>query len=111
MEWLSFDRLINTRLLFEPMNWAILFVFASIWLLAGHVLMQGWSAMASGAQPAIGAAPGQVATGGGQTSVFSGPGILSSLAPANLDQFQGAGSSPWTDGGEARWGEDGYSIY
>lgn len=111
MEWPSLDRLYNPRLLFEPMNWAIVFVFASIWLLAGHVLMRGWGAMSSGQQPAIGAAPGQVATGGGQSSVFSGPGILASLAPATQDRFQGAGVSQWTDGGENRWGEDGYSMY
>jgi hypothetical protein len=49
---------LNERLLFEPLNWLIVGVIATIWLMLFHVVMQGFTAMQSGADDK-GQAPGQ----------------------------------------------------
>lgn len=94
------------------MNWAILFVMASIWLILVHVIMGAWGNMTGGAGPAIGAAPGQIASPvAGTTSDFSQPGVLAGSSAPPMSSFVGNGLSSWTDGTEARYPEDGFTIY
>ena len=42
-------KFINEPLLSHPMNWVIVWLVATIWLLAFHVIMKGFSSMQSGA--------------------------------------------------------------
>ena len=107
--------LINVPLISEPMNWAILFVIATIWLLAFHVIMQGFTAMQGGGkQTAIGAAPGQIAIPGAPGNFATGSTIAGGESPdtvaINLSQwgFDGTSDGTWTDGTEAKYAWDGY---
>jgi hypothetical protein len=105
----SLDRIINFALVKEPMNWAIVFVIASIWLLAFHVVMVGFGAMKSPSQGAFGG-PGQVAAPiPDVTQGFSQPGLLGGTAAAPMSGFFGAGASSWTDGSESKYAEDGWT--
>lgn len=54
---------INTRLIFEPMNWLVIGVIATIWLLAFHTVVKGFTAMQSTGGGA-GQAPGQTPVAG-----------------------------------------------
>jgi hypothetical protein len=99
--------LINTRLLGEPLNWAIVGVVATIWLFAFHIIMQAFGNMQSTVQGAIGAAPGQVAAPATAVSVFSAPGIMGTGSVALPGLFDGGAATVWTDGYEARYPSDG----
>jgi hypothetical protein len=107
-------RFFNLNLASEPMNWAVVFVIASIWLLAFHVVMTGWGAMTGGGQAAVGSAPGTIAIASNTTSGFSSPGVLSGFSGDNLGTFYGggitAGDGTWTDGAEAKYAEDGWAA-
>lgn len=48
---------INRGLVSEPLNWGIVFLMATIWLLAFHFVMTGFTAM-QGSANAVPAAPG-----------------------------------------------------
>jgi len=105
--------IINIDLLKSPWNWPIVFIFATIWLLFFHVVMQMWTAMmAPAAQPTFGG-PGQVGAQSASTSQFSQPGNLASDPGSTLSGFAGeSGTQPgwqmWTDGWEAKYAEDGF---
>jgi len=116
------DKFINWTLIESPMNWAVIFAVATIWLLFFHVVMQGFTAM-QGGQTSFGAgAPGQVlAPSASNTGVFSGPGSLGDSMGGALTRgnttdgfFWGGGlavgDGTWTDGGEARYPQDGWSA-
>lgn len=106
---------LNPTLLKSPYNWAVIMIAASLWLLAFHVLMQGFTAMQQGGQAAF-AGPGQVASPvAGTTAQFSAPGLLAAgvTAPAGTaSSWWGgglhAGDGVWTDGSEAKYAEDGW---
>lgn len=99
----------NTALAKEPLNWAIVFVIATIWLLAFHAVMQGFSAM-QGKGGAIGAPPGTVNIQTSSTGVFSGPGTLATPSAIDgLSNYLGTGGGMWTDGGESKFPEDGWT--
>lgn len=103
-----FERWFNLRLLSEPMNWAIVFIFATISLLGFHTAVQAFTAMGLPG-PAIGAAPGQLAIQSSGTSMFSQPGTLAdSGMPDSPAAFQGGAPMIWTDGNESKWAEDGW---
>lgn len=105
MEFLG--RWLNLALLKEPMNWAIVSIIATIWLLAFHVIMQAWTAMVSPQQSIGGAGPGTIAAP--VTTSFSQGGLLASGGGSSLSAFVGGGASPWTDGAESKWAEDGWT--
>jgi hypothetical protein len=103
------DSVFNVRLIKEPMNWAIVFVIASIWLLLFHVIMTAWQAMVSPpAQQAVGG-PGQVSASSSSSGAFSTPGTLSASPPQIPGLFVGGASSSWTDGTESKYAEDGWT--
>lgn len=109
---LSVGRWINVDLIKEPMNWAIVFVAATIALLLFHVVMTAFGAMQSTTQGAFGGGPGQVmAPQTSSTGVFSGPGTLAQSASAggtDLAKFYGNSGGIWTDGFESKYAEDGW---
>lgn len=102
---------LNIGLIKEPLNWAIVMVFATVALLGMHVIMQAFGAMQSTTQPAF-AGPGQIAIPAA-TGVFSQPGTLAGSNAANdLSPFLSGGMtglSPWTDGIESKFAEDGWA--
>ena len=53
-------KLINWNLIGEPLNWAVVFAIATVWLLAFHTVMTAFSNM-SGQDAIGGGAPGSVA--------------------------------------------------
>jgi hypothetical protein len=89
------ERFINMALIKEPMNWGIVFLIASVWLILFHVVMQGFAAMSAG--PGVPAPSGQ-----GQAR---GPDVI---MPASLLIPSGT-SGVWTDGVEANYTEDGWT--
>jgi hypothetical protein len=102
MEFLS--KWLNFELMKEPLNWAIVWVIASIWLLAFHSVMRGFTAMQASAGPSIGAGPGMIASGGQVNFQTSYP----SSAPSAFDDL---GGSIWqADQAASRWAEDGWSL-
>jgi hypothetical protein len=104
----SLDRLFNFALAKEPMNWAIVFIIATVWLLAFHSVMVGFGAMQAPTQGAFGG-PGQVAAPiPDVTQGFSQPGLLGGTQAAAMSSFFGSGASPWTDGAESKYAEDGW---
>jgi hypothetical protein len=105
MEYL--DRWLNLALLKEPMNWAIVGVIASIWLLAMHVVMQGFGAMASPGPAIGGAGPGTISAP--VATAFSAGGMLAGGFGSDLSSFVGGGSSSWVDGAESAYAEDGWT--
>lgn len=107
------DGYFNTTLAKEPMNWAIVWVVATLWLLAFHVVMQAYTAMTLPApQQAIGG-PGQVASPTASSAPYSVPGDLSAAPPQIPGLFTGGpgGTSTWTDGTESKYAEDGWTSY
>lgn len=96
----------NTDLAKQPLNWAIVWTFATLWLLAFHVIMQGYTAMTQGASPVAFNAPGQIATIPNVTADFSQPGN----SGTNLSPFLPTGLSNFTDGYESKYAEDGWST-
>ena len=81
---------INMALIREPMNWGVVFVAASVWLLVFHTLMQAFNAMSNGAGAP--AAPGVAAQ--------------ANIAPAMVPIGT---TGLWTDGMEANYAEDGWT--
>lgn len=102
----------NTRLLKEPMNWAIVFIVASVWLLLFHTIMQAWGAMTAPVGQAAFGAPGAIASPlPDVTATFSGAGLLAgSYTQTSADRFIGSGMSSWTDGSESKYAEDGWVV-
>jgi hypothetical protein len=101
---------INTEILTQPMNYLIVWVIATIWLLAFHTVMTGWQSMSSARAPVGGAGPGTLAAplAGDPTAVFQ-PASAASMAPGAINN-QWFGTDPtWTDGFEARYPEDGWT--
>jgi hypothetical protein len=101
-------KLINWNLIGEPLNWAVVFLIATVWLFAFHTIMVGFSNM-SGQDDAIGGSgPGTVAAPVPATDLFqSMVGGLGSV-PAPLQTFpQGNNLSDAFDG---RYAEDNYGI-
>jgi hypothetical protein len=106
---LDLTRWINIGLIKEPLNWAIVFVFASFALLFFHVVMTAFNAMQGGGQQQAFAGPGQVNIPNA-TANFASPGVLGgSSAPNGLQQFYGRPPPSWADGVEARYAEDGWT--
>ena len=94
----------NPKLAREPLYWAIVWVFASIALLAFHVVMQGFGAMQA---PTISAPPGMVASPapdgiGGTTNYGNSDGTL--------NYFNGGAPNWWTAPFEAKYPEDGFTA-
>jgi hypothetical protein len=85
------ERFINMGLIKEPMNWGIVFIVASIWLLAFHVVMTGFNAMRSG--PGVPMGPG--------TGQARSPAVTSPAA-----SMLGGAGSVWTDSYESKYAED-----
>jgi hypothetical protein len=106
------DKVINVGLIREPLNWAIVFIFASISLLGFHTAMQAFTAMQGGGQSSFNS-PGQIAIASSPVA-FAGPGQLAnSAAPDGLSRWTGGGLAGgdglWTDGVEAKYAEDGWT--
>ena len=115
------DKFINWTLVSEPMNWAVVFAVASIWLIFFHVVMKGFGAMQG--QPAFGSpAPGMIAA-----PTASNTGIFSQLGKMAFGESGGAhvrgnttdgygfwgggvqvGDGTWIDDIEAKYAEDGW---
>lgn len=108
-------RFINTTLIKEPMNWGIVFIFATVSLLLMHVVMMAFVNMQATTQGAFGGGPGQVmAPQTSSTGMFSGPGTLAqgpSPGGTDLGQFYGNAGGIWTDGYESKYAEDGWLGY
>lgn len=105
---LALPKLFNRTLLSEPLNWTIVFVFASIWLLLFHVIMQAFGAMQSTSQASVGAAPGQTVSPVASTSQFSVQGLLAGGVPSVPSVFEGSSATVWTDSYESKFAEDGW---
>jgi hypothetical protein len=99
---------VNTRLLSEPLNWAIVFIVATIWLMAFHVVMTAFSAMQTTKTTAFATAPGQVTAQSPSGAMFSTPGLLAGGATQVPGLFEGGGPAVWTDSSENRISEDGW---
>lgn len=108
---LSLDRWLNVSLIKEPLNWAIVWVMASVALLLFHTVMQAFGAMRSTSSFGGGPAPGTVAI---QTpdSIYAQPGTLAGSRGSSLSSFWAGGlnrgDGVWTDGAEAKYAEDGW---
>lgn len=103
------DSFFNWNLAKEPLNWAIVMVIASVWLLAFHVVVQGWLGLGQ-ARPTIGAGPGQIAMLPDPTSAFTAATNLNSANDLSMFLPGGAtGASPWGDSAVSRFAEDGWS--
>lgn len=101
----------NLSLMSQPMNWLIVSVIATIWLLAFHVVMQGFSAMTQSGdvQDSISGGPGTVAASSASTATFSAPGTLADgFNGQDLGSFVGGATMVWTDGFESKYAEDGW---
>jgi hypothetical protein len=104
------DSFWNWDLAKEPMNWAIVFVVATIWLLLFHVIMTAYTAMTlPAAQQAVGG-PGQVASPTASSAGYSAQGTLSASPPQIPGLFTGGGTQVWTDGTESKYAEDGWTA-
>lgn len=108
------DSWFNFALAKEPMNWAIAFVIASVWLLLFHVVMTAWNAMiAPTTQPAF-VAPGMVAAPTAAVGDFATAGSQGGMYPTDTSSNfwgggMGLGDGVWTDGFESKWSEDGWT--
>ena len=92
------DRYINMKLLTEPMNWAVIWVAATIWLFAFHVIMQAFTAMQS--------------TGGSASAGAIGQGLAPLTAPATAGPSSTFPDAQiWTDGYEGLFVGDGATYY
>jgi hypothetical protein len=95
----------NGKLAGEWLNWVVVFAIASIWLLAFHVVMQGFSAMQD-SNDAISTGPGTIASPLPSTAVFTTPGMADATSPAALGAY--FGEQLWTDDFDAKYAEDGW---
>lgn len=59
---------INNRLAGSPINWAIVGVIATLWLLLFHVVMSGFGTMQGNVAVSAGAGPGQIPAPGTSTA-------------------------------------------
>jgi hypothetical protein len=102
------DKWINWQLISEPLNWAVLFAVATIWLLAFHTIMKGFGAMQG--QAAFSPGPGLVAAQPSSTGAFSQAGATG--PGSTLNNFFGgsvaAGDGTWTDSYDAQFAQDGW---
>jgi hypothetical protein len=96
----------NVGLAKEPMNWAIVWMMATLSLLLFHVVMVGFGAM-QGSQDTFGG-PGQIASPVDATHAFAIGG--SNVTGNDLPAFAGGGPQIWTDGTESRYAEDGFTY-
>ena len=104
-------RFINRPLISEPLNWAVIFVVATLWLLAFHTIMRGFSQMQGNAGSFANTAGLVAAPNASAPGVFSSLGTLggrSGGSMASLSQWGPQGAHDWTDGSEAKWAEDGW---
>lgn len=105
--------LINRDLLERPLNWAIVWVFATITLLLMHVIMQGFSAMQAPANQSSFGNPGQVAIPDA-TASFSQYSTLATATSGLPGAFFGggldAGDGTWSDETVPRYAEDGSNL-
>jgi hypothetical protein len=108
--------LFNVRLMSEPLNWAILFVVATVWLLAFHVVMQGFTAMQGGdKQASVAGGPGQIAVTSAGVEFATGStiagGLDASQVAINLSAwgFDGVSDGTWTDSTEGKYAWDDYT--
>lgn len=105
---------INRPLIKEPMNWAIIGVIASIWLIAFHFVVSGFTAMQGSVvgQSVGGGGPGTIAApqaGGsvvGMFAVAGNTGVANFRSDTSSSWF--GGDTFWTDGFEAKYAEDGW---
>jgi hypothetical protein len=101
------DKWINWALVKEPLNWAVIMVTATIWLLAFHTIMKGFSAMQG--QSAFSPGPGLTSVPNA-TASFSQPGVTGT--GSNLSSWWGgglkAGDGTWTDSYDAQFAQDGW---
>lgn len=99
---------INWPLIKEPLNWAIVAVVASIWLLAFHSIMTGFRAMQSTTQGAFSTAPGMIAAPLPSTVIrFATPGDTGAAGGFSNSWF--GIDTTWTDGFESKYAEDGWT--
>jgi hypothetical protein len=84
------DSWFNFALAKQPLNWLVVGVIATIWLIAFHVIMSGFTSMQGGAENS-GQAPGT-----SMSPQVGGSGVT-----------QGA-EMTWTDDFEAKWVGDGW---
>lgn len=97
----------NGRLAGEPLNWLIVGVVASIWLMLFHVIMQGFSAMQG--RPAFGSGPGTISMNEPVAAAFSQPSVMAQdRGPGALGAFIGGATPIWTDSYESKYAEDGW---
>jgi hypothetical protein len=104
------DKFINWSLIGEPLNWAVIFATATIWLLAFHVIMKGFTAM-QGTQGAFSPGPGLVAAQSTSTGNFSQAGSAGPSGQSGNGWWGGGismGDGTWTDGYDAQWATDGW---
>jgi hypothetical protein len=108
---MELSRFWNGALAKEPLNWGVIFVLATFWLLAFHVIMQGFSAMQDNGGKAQGTfAPGLVGSQGANVGVFetSGSMLIGAGDPGGaLSAWGPQGGGFWTDDAESRFAEDG----
>lgn len=105
----SFDRVLNTELLSEPMSWFVVFLNATVALLLFHVVMGGFAGMQSKGD-LYNAGPGQIAAP--VATNFSAPGSLARDGGSALSSWWGGGLARgdglWTNDFEAKFAEDGW---
>jgi hypothetical protein len=103
-------RFINRPLISEPLNWAVIFVVATLWLLAFHTIMKGFTQMQGNAGSFANTAGLVAAPIASNPGAFSVPSGLA--APAynmvSLSQWGPQGAHYWTDDTEAKYAEDGW---
>jgi len=103
MEWVS--RWFNVPLMSEPLNWAVIFVTATFWLLAFHVIMQGFGLMQAGGgrQKAFNNTAGLVAAPLAAPEFLSNASV-SGFAAFDTQPMKAANLSPWGQQGGQGWG-------
>lgn len=103
---------VNWDMAREPLNWLIVGTVASIWLMAFHAVMTGFTAMQGASvtgQSIGGGGPGTIAAP--QASVvgnFAIPGNTGSTNAFGTNQWFGT-DQMWTNGFESRFAEDGWT--
>lgn len=104
------DSFFNWTLAKSPMNWAIVWVIASLWLLLFHIVVLAWHSI-NGTQAAIEAGPGQIAMLPDATQAFT---VTAANSTTNdLSAFLPGGPtglSSWGDSAVSRYAEDGWTA-
>lgn len=105
---------INWPLIKEPMNWAIIGVIASIWLIAFHFVVSGFTAMQGSVvgQSIGGGGPGTIAApqaGGSVVGMFAVVGNTGAGAMDSTSSSWFGTDNNWSDGFEAKYAEDGWT--